>query len=299
MVCVGMVAPATLVVVDELPAWNTGATWKHVAEFISDDAAIVAILLKKWGVEAGLIATTLGDDAPGHRAARQLREMGILGEFHVSREVETPYELCISDASGGRTYLWRREPKVLATLETADLSLIRGARAVYADWYDGGHTLPALREATRLRVPVFFNFEHGHEDPELVGRYAPFISTCQAVTDAAQRRYNAREVAVKLRDAGVPTALVTMAERGCLAATDDTCIRVHAPGVKVIDGCGSGATFSAGYMFGLLEAWDLEERLRFGVAAASLGCTEVGPVAFPVHEITGLAATLDVERGAI
>ena len=98
----------------------------------------------------------------------------------------TTYELNISDSTGGRTYFWRHDPVIMNTLETGDLSLIDGARMLYADWYDGSHVLRALKEASRLGVPVFFNFEHGHEDSELLARYAHYISVCQAVTDFAQ-----------------------------------------------------------------------------------------------------------------
>ena len=296
VVCFGMVMPATILVVDEFPARNTGTTWNQKTEFISDDAAIVAILLKKWGVQSGLICTALGDDPAGRSTVRQLSESGVLGEFRTSADIETSFELNVSDRSGGRTYFWRRDPRVLATLDTADLSMISGARMLYADWYDGDHTLRALREARRLDVPVFFNFEHGHEDSALLARFAPDITICQAVTDAAQLGNDAMGVAQRLLDAGVSLALVTMAEHGCLAVTRQATLYVQAPKVEVVDGCGAGATFSAGYQFGLVKGWDMEACLKFAVAAASLGCTRLGPVAFPVAQVQALAASLELHR---
>ena len=73
---------------------------------------------------------------------------------------------------GARTYFWERAPEVLATLDTADLSLLAGAGLLYVDWYDGDHILRAMDEAIRLGMPVFLNFEHGHADSELLKRYA-------------------------------------------------------------------------------------------------------------------------------
>ena len=93
-------------------------------------------------------------------------------------------------------------------------------------------------------------------------------------------------------------ALVTMAERGCLAATRQESIRVYAPDVDVIDGCAAGATFSTGYLYGLLNVWNMETRLRFAVAAASLQCTAIGPTAFPIEEIRELGASLAVDHGS-
>ena len=117
VVCFGVIAPATLLIVEDLPAWNTGATVNRVDEFISDDAAIVAMLLRRWEVRSALIGTTLGDDPQGRQASQRLRDMGIVGEFPTSPDVRTPYELNISDRSGGRTYFWKRDPEVLATLD--------------------------------------------------------------------------------------------------------------------------------------------------------------------------------------
>ena len=298
VVCFGTLRPALLLTVDEPPAWGGRGTWNDTAEYISYDAALVALALRKWGVRTGLICTALGDDSAGREVARQMSDLDILGEFRLSPDIQTASEFIISDRTGMRTIFYKSDSRLLATLDTADLSMIAGARVLYLDWYDEGHVLRALREAGRTNVPVFFNFEHAYEDAELLARYAPYITVCQAVTDLANlERGNEMRVASKVLEAGIPTALVTMAERGCMAVTRQTSIRVHAPTVTVVDVCAAGATFSAGYVYGLVNGWGLEDRLRFGVAAASLHCTRVGPTAFPVEEVRDLGASLTVEAG--
>jgi ribokinase len=188
---------------------------------------------------------------------------------------------------------------VLATLDTADLSLLEGARLLYVDWYDGDHILRAMDEAIRLGMPVFLNFEHGHADPELLKRYAGRATVCQAVTDAAQQsELPPLEVAQKLLRTGVQTALITMASAGCLAMRGSEVVRVHAPSVHAVDGCGAGATFSAGFIYGHQMRWDLEKSARFATAAASLKVTRPGLQMFPIDEINSLATQLPVERPA-
>jgi sugar/nucleoside kinase (ribokinase family) len=295
VVCFGMITPATVLVVDEFPERNAGVVWRERADFISDDAAIVAVLLRQWGMQTGLIGTALGDDSAGRDVVARLSALGVSGTFLLSDRVETPYEVNISDASGSRTYFWKRDPAILSTLDKADLSMIAGSKLVYADWYDGPHVIRALTEAVRHDVPVFFNFEHGHHDETLLKRYAPLVSVCQATTDATQSSGDGEAVASKLLRAGVETALVTMAEKGCLAADASGTYKVIAPKVSVVDGCAAGATFSAGYIYGRLTGWQTERILRFAVAAASLQCTRVGPVAFPLAEVEALASGLTVE----
>jgi sugar/nucleoside kinase (ribokinase family) len=187
---------------------------------------------------------------------------------------------------------------MLNTLDTADLSLLNGSQLMYVDWYDGEHIFRAMNEANQLNVPVFLNLEHGHKDPNLLKKYAKQVSICQAVTDAAQlgTTRSMLQTARKILKSGIKTALITMAKAGCLVAQGNEAINVYAPKVKAVDGCGAGATFSAGFIYGYLNGWDLEASARFATAAASLKVTRAGLQMFSVPEIQSLAARLRVEH---
>ena len=294
----GMLTPVTIMVLDRLPKHNTGALVREFSEFVFDDAAIIACVLRQWGVPTGMIGTAVGDDPRGHMLADQLSEWGVQGTVRFSNDFKTPMEVNVSDKTGARTYFWHRPPEMLATLDTADLSLLDGAQLMYADWYDGDHILRAIDEANRLGVPVFLNLEHGHKDSQLLKKYASRISICQAVTDAAQlgTTRSMLDTARKILRSGIKTALVTMAKAGCLVAQDHHAVNVYAPKVKAVDGCGAGATFSAGFIFGYLNGWDLEQSARFATAAASLKVTRAGLQMFPVEEIQALASRLRVQH---
>ncbi len=295
----GMLTPVAIMVVEQLPEHNTGALVKDVSEFVFDDAAIIACLLRQWELPSAIIGTTVGDDPRGHILAQQLQTWGVQGKVRHSTEIRTPWEVDVSDETGARTYFWERAPQVLDTLDTADLSLLEGAGLLYVDWYDGDHILRAMDQAIRLRVPVFLNFEHGHANPELLERYGRRATICQAVTDAAQQGcVPPLEVAQKLLNTGVQTALITMASEGCLVVNASEAVRVHAPSIRAVDGCGAGATFSAGFIYGHLKGWSLEESARFATAAASLKVTRPGLQMFPLVDIKTMAAQLQVERSA-
>ncbi len=53
-----MLTPATIMVVEQLPAYNTGALVKEISEFIFDDAAIIACLLRQWEIPTAMIGTS-------------------------------------------------------------------------------------------------------------------------------------------------------------------------------------------------------------------------------------------------
>ena len=130
----GMLTPATVIIVDEFPRHNTGAHAKAVVEFICDDAALIAALLRDWNVNSGLIGTALGADVAGKKVADQLQALGVVGPIRLFSHLTTPFEFYFADPTGARTFAWKRDPEVLATLATADLSLLTEASLLYVDW---------------------------------------------------------------------------------------------------------------------------------------------------------------------
>jgi sugar/nucleoside kinase (ribokinase family) len=294
----GMLTPVAIMVLEKLPKRNTGAVVEQVNEFVFDDAAIVACLLRQWNVSSGMIGTAVGDDVRGHALADQLKEWGVQGTVRFTDQYRTPIEVNVSDKNGARTYFWQRTPQILETLDTADLSLLRGSKIMYADWYDGDHILRAMDEAKNQNIPVFINLEHGHKDAAVLKKFADRATICQAVTDAAQigGKQALLGTARKLLKSGIQTAIITLAKGGCLVAEGDEIVRVFAPEVKAVDACGAGATFSAGFIYGYLKGWNLESCARFATAAATLKVTRAGLQMFPVKQIMELAESLKLER---
>jgi len=300
VVCVGMIVYAMVLTIDRWPVQNTGTFIKQGRDFIADDAAIIACLLRRWKLRSGLIGTTLGDDRQGRWVADQLKSLGVWGKVRLDPTISTPCEVNISDRTGDRTYFWQRQPEVLKTLDTADLRLIKGSRLLYADWYDGDRIFRAIKKANKLDIPVFLNLEHGHQEPEILARYARRVTICQAVTDAAQQGSESPiVVAQKLLKAGVKIAIVTLAREGCLVATNSKIIRVWAPSIQPVDGCGAGATFSAGFIYGYLQGWSLKKMARFATAAASLKCLKVGLKPPKISKCLKLAKSLKTESQKI
>ncbi|MFN8400939.1 MAG: PfkB family carbohydrate kinase [Anaerolineales bacterium] len=294
----GMLTPVYIMSLDQLPKLNTGAIVHQVSDYVYDDAAIIACNLSQWGVPSAMIGTAVGKDLLGKYVADKLKELGVQGEVRVTDKYKTPLEVNVSDKKGARTYFWQRSKEILDTLSTANLSLIKNAKLLYVDWYDGDHIFRAMAEAKKYSVPVFLNFEHGHQNPELLRKYAGMVTVCQAVTDAAQigKKQAMLGTARKLIKSGIQTAIITMASQGCMVVQGEEIIRAYAPEVKAVDASGAGATFSSGYIYGYLNGWSLEDTVRFAIAAASLKVTRSGLDMFPVSEIMGLARLVHVEH---
>ncbi|MGZ4395941.1 MAG: carbohydrate kinase family protein [Gaiellaceae bacterium] len=79
-----------------------------------------------------------------------------------------------------------------------------------------------------------------------------------------------------LLELGAGTVVVTMGERGLVAASRDETIELPAPRVDVVEPSGAGDAFAAGLVYGLLQGWALSRCLEFAAVIGASACTRLG-----------------------
>ena len=77
----------------------------------------------------------------------------------------------------------------------------------------------------------------------------------------------------KLRRLTPHPLCMTLGDRGAVALEGDRFHVAPAFTVSVADNTGAGDAFRAGFIYGLLQGWNVAERLRFANATAALSCT--------------------------
>ncbi|PKB67318.1 MAG: hypothetical protein BZY81_05000 [SAR202 cluster bacterium Io17-Chloro-G4] len=292
--CFGMLCQGYLLVVESPPVHNGGTVIREVREYLGDDATIIAMLLHGWGVSSGIVGTAVGDDESGRKIARWIEKAGIPAHVRFVPDIKTEFEVCVSDPTGARTYFWQRSPQVLDTLRTADLTMLRGAKMLYVDWYDGDHILLPMGQARAQGSDVYLNLESRYQDAALLNRLAPLAGICQVSMDEPEAVGAVEDVASLVHAAGCGTVAVTMGSAGCLVARGDERVRLPAPAVEVIDATGAGASFSAGFIYAHLQGWPLEACARLATATASLKCGVIGLGSVNLSDAQSLAANLSV-----
>ena len=295
VVCFGVLSYLQLMVVDQVPVHNSGTKIQRLTDSYGDDAGIVAYMLHQWGQNARFIPSALGDDELGTKVAATVKRLGVPVSVTIRPGVTTVAELSIVDPSGARTYFYQRTSELLVTLDDTSLTLMTDAAYLYVDWYDGGHILRPMKEAFRLGVPVFVNVESQYGNQELLTKLAPYATVCQVSADEPDAEDDMASIAKGLLDAGIGTAVITGGKRGCFAADAHGTVRVSAPKVEVVDGNGAGSCFSAGFIFGRVRGWTLEQCARFATAQASLKCAIPGYTVASVAEGERVAATVQAE----
>ena len=77
----------------------------------------------------------------------------------------------------------------------------------------------------------------------------------------------------KLKAKGLKRAIVTLGKEGALLLEEDV-KHIVAPSVPVIDTVGAGDAFNAGFVYGLLQQYDLYKAISFATIVASISTTK-------------------------
>jgi sugar/nucleoside kinase (ribokinase family) len=82
-----------------------------------------------------------------------------------------------------------------------------------------------------------------------------------------------------LLQCGTQTAVITLGGEGVIALTHQSRLRASAFKIKFVDGSGGGDAFDAGFIYGMLNDWDLARKLEFASAIGASACTRLGTTA--------------------
>jgi ribokinase len=80
----------------------------------------------------------------------------------------------------------------------------------------------------------------------------------------------------KLAELGPRVTAVTLGAKGYVALADNRIIKRPAHQVDVIDTTGCGDVFHAGFMYGVVQGWDVERSLDCGAWSAAMVSRKLG-----------------------
>ena len=184
--------------------------------------------------------------------------------------------IVIEQGSGRRTIFWQRpggaglRPDELAT------GFLEGAAALHLDGLMPEVSIYALHEARRRGIPVMVD----------AGRMRPGMVELAARCDylvAAERFFldlgwdgTPEEFRRLASGLGAPVVTVTRGAHGSLTWSGGEIFAVPADGVAVVDTTGAGDVFHGGYLYGILQGWELHKTVTFASTVAALSCRVMG-----------------------
>jgi sulfofructose kinase len=138
-------------------------------------------------------------------------------------------------------------------------------------------SLFAAGEARKADVPVMLDAGKTREWMPGLARLCDFVVASEEFsTDMLGWRDDPTAFQREVRKQGYRTLTITLGSRGSVTFAGDDVISCPAFPVDIVDTTGAGDAFHAGYLYGLLQKWPLENTVRFASAVAALNCRKVG-----------------------
>ncbi len=250
---------------------------------IGSSSAIFACGAAHLGLKVGFIGVS-GDDVFGRFMLAEMQKRGVDTSGVIVRGEGATGLSVILNRSSDRAIL--TFPGLIPALHAADIteSLLRQARHLHVASYflQAGlqSGLPALFERARqlgLTTSLDTNY-----DPS--GRWAG-MDDLLCVTDVflpnqteALAIAQAQDIETAARQLAARSGLVAvkLGAAGALAYQGSVLARAASIPMDVLDSIGAGDTFDAGFLFGVLNRWELEKSLRFACVCGALSMRKAG-----------------------
>jgi sulfofructose kinase len=184
--------------------------------------------------------------------------------------------ILVDRASGERTVLGHRDPRLRLAPADVPIARIEAARCLLVDAEDPEASRAAAIAARRAGVPVVADVDAGGEGVEALLAAVDFPLVSRSFAETLSLNGTVRGGLGRLVQLGARMAVATLGDRGCLARAGDREIACPAFPIQPCDTTGAGDVFHAAFAWGLLEGFEGEPLLCRANAAAALACLGSG-----------------------
>ena len=255
-------------------------TKKEVLEWHEQGGGPVAtalVALSRLGVSCCFCGIT-GDDEAGRKIRQSLAYEGVDLKGLVKREGSSSQLafIAIEKNTAKRTIFWRRPSGKALQPDELEKDFLSGSDFLLVDGLMLEASSAAVKRAREMNIPSML--DAGSARPGMAGLAAlcDYIVASEVFAEGLGWGLTPEALLKELKALQVSAITVTQGENGSITAADGRIIRMPAFAVESVDTTGAGDVFHAGYVYGLLQGWDLERVLRFASALAALACTKVG-----------------------
>ncbi|MBI5642372.1 MAG: sugar kinase [Deltaproteobacteria bacterium] len=236
--------------------------------------ATALVSLGRLGVKTSF-AGVVSDDRAGAEIKKGLKEEGVdIRGLKVRKGGKSQTAvIVVNKKSGSRTILWQRPTVKALQKDEVNEAFIKGKDFLLLDGLMKDASIKAAKIAKKSGVPVMLD----------AGRVRPGMIELIELSDyvvgseefAKGLKLPPKDALLKLSAAG-KTVTITLGERGNITSQNGIIFNQRAFKVKAVDTTGAGDVFHGGYIYGLLNGWDIKKTVEFASAFAALKCLKPG-----------------------
>lgn len=236
--------------------------------------ATALVSLSRLGVKT-TFAGMVSDDPAGVEIIKGLRTEGVdTRGLRIKKGGSSQTAFIIVSPRGLRTIIWRRPDVPELDPKDVKASLIKGADFILLDGLMMKASLKAAAVAKRFNIPVMLDAGRPREGMIELAGLSDYIVCSEEF--AKGLKLTPKETLLKLSSLGPKAATVTLGKKGSITRSDGKTFVQDAFKVNAVDTTGAGDVFHGGYIWGLLNGWDIKRTVKFASAFAALKCLKPG-----------------------
>lgn len=286
-----------LSLVPEFPTLNSKMEMLRFSKQGGGQVATAMVALSRWGIRTKYIGK-VGSDELGEFSLQSLSQEGV----DVSSVMIEPYAtnqfamIIVDGVSGERTILWNRDKRLMYREGELRKDEVCSGRLLHLDGHDIHAAIQCAGWANEEGIPTIVDLDKVEPLTSDLIKKIDFVIT-SARFPTLYTGISDREKALLELQRQTPGFLCTTLGRdGAIALVNGEFSHVEGFKVKAVDTTGAGDVFHAGFIYGLLQNWEVQEILKFANAVAALKCRELGgrkgiPTLKEIHEFLAPSPT--------
>ncbi len=276
--CLGLgMAPLDLIYpVDRFPSAGSKNNTGTISIQGGGPVPTALVTLARLGMKASLILA-VGDDVFGKYLIEDLEGEGVDVSHIIKKKnrASSVASILVERESGRRTVAVNIDAEIgKSDFKLKDLPV---TKIVHLDGRFMKASLKLARWARRKGIMVSLDVGSVRND---VSELLPLVDHLVVADSFAMPftgKKSVRKAVEKLAEVCSGTIVVTAGIDGSYGYSEEGgFIRQRAFKVRTVDTTGAGDVYHGGYLFGLLKAYGLKERMEFASAAAAIKCTKPG-----------------------
>jgi sugar/nucleoside kinase (ribokinase family) len=277
VVGMGLNSVDLLCVVPEFPAQNSKMKILQFSKQGGGQVATALVALSRWNIRTRYIGK-IGGDELGQFSLTSLREEGVdISSVTIEPSGTNQYAVIIVDGpSGERTILWDRDERLLYREGELRKRDICSGKILHLDGHDIQAALQCARWAREEKIPTVIDLDKVEPLTSELIKEIDFVITSERFPKMFTGIPNRERAFLELQNYTPGFLCVTLGHEGAVALVNGEMLYVKGFMLKVVDTTGAGDVFHAGFIYGLLQNWEVQEILRFANAVAVLKCRDLG-----------------------
>jgi sulfofructose kinase len=276
----GYCAYDILALLPDLPDFDAVAGI-HLTDLVHDGGGPVGTALATLahlGARTGYLGI-LGDDLEGRFLHDLFGREGVdVTRLRVRADVGTNVCLLLVEGATARRAILchQRVHSTDLTLGDADRVYIQSARVLHLDGQFMPAAIQAARWAREAGLKVCFDGNHPRPGLDELLPLVDWLVVAEPFPAAYTGLSHPEAAARALLALGPEVLVITHGERGCQVWTGDDHFQAPGFAVHAVDTTGAGDAFHGGFIYGMLQGWNLRRVAAFANAVAALNCQTLG-----------------------